>query len=54
MRKLLVTSSGNPPEDYRFFCFNGEVKVIAVDSESVINGVRILIIIETYMIKIGI
>ncbi|MFW6029415.1 MAG: ATP-grasp fold amidoligase family protein [Halanaerobiales bacterium] len=38
--ELLITSTGNPPEDYRFFCFNGEVKFIAVDIESVIDGVK--------------
>ena len=38
--ELLITSTGNPPEDYRFFCFNGEVKIIAVDLESVIDGVK--------------
>lgn len=38
--ELLLTSSGNPPEDYRFFCFNGEVKLIAIDLESVVDGVK--------------
>ncbi|MGO1469479.1 MAG: ATP-grasp fold amidoligase family protein [Tissierella sp.] len=38
--ELLVTKNGNPPEDYRFFCFNGEVKLISVDLESVVDGVK--------------
>lgn len=38
--ELLEPSSGNPPEDYRFFCFNGKVEAISVDYDSVINGVK--------------
>lgn len=38
--ELLLTSTGNPPEDYRFFCFDGKVKLISVDLESVIDGVK--------------
>lgn len=38
--ELLTPSSGNPPEDFRFFCFNGKVKVISVDIDSVVNGVK--------------
>lgn len=38
--ELLEPSSGESPEDYRFFCFNGKVEVITVDTDSVINGVK--------------
>ena len=38
--RILITSTGNPPDDYKFFCFDGEVKMITVDLESVINGVK--------------
>lgn len=38
--ELLEPSSGNPPEDYRFFCFNGRVEAISIDYDSVINGVK--------------
>lgn len=38
--ELLLTSTGNPPEDYRFFCFNGKVKIIAVDIDSVVDGIK--------------
>lgn len=40
VEKLLKPNSGNPPEDYRFFCFEGKVRVISVDIDSVINGVK--------------
>lgn len=36
--ELLLSESGNPPEDYRFFCFGGQLKFVAVDMESVKNG----------------
>lgn len=38
--KLLEPSSGEPPQDFRFFCFKGKVKFITVDSNSVIDGVK--------------
>ena len=38
--ELLKPQNGNPPEDYRFFCFSGKVKVISVDIDSVVNGVK--------------
>ena len=38
--QLLEPSSGEPPQDYRFFCFQGEVKFIAVDSDSIVNNVK--------------
>ena len=40
VEKLLKPSNGNPPEDFRFFCFDGKVKAISVDIDSVINGVK--------------
>lgn len=30
--KLLLDSDGNIPSDYKFFCFNGQVEVIQVDT----------------------
>lgn len=38
--KLLKPSSGEAPEDYRFFCFNGKVEFITIDIDSVVNGVK--------------
>lgn len=38
--KLILSAQGNPPEDYRFFCFGGKVKMITVDVESVVDGVK--------------
>lgn len=38
--ELLKPSSGNPPEDYRFFCFNGKVFCFSVDYDSVVNGIK--------------
>lgn len=38
--ELLKPSSGNPPEDYRFFCFDGKVFCFSVDYDSVVNGVK--------------
>lgn len=38
--ELLEPLSGNPPEDYRFFCFDGKVEAISIDYDSVINGVK--------------
>lgn len=35
---LLRSESGGLPSDYRFFCFHGKVKVIAVDLDSVVEG----------------
>lgn len=40
IEELLKPSNGNPPEDYRFFCFDGKVKAISVDIDSVVNGVK--------------
>lgn len=38
--ELLEPSSGNPPEDYRFFCFKGKVHCFSIDYDSVINGIK--------------
>lgn len=38
--ELLKPSDGVPPEDYRFFCFNGKVEFFSVDYDSVINGIK--------------
>lgn len=38
--ELLVDKSGGLPSDIRFFCFDGEPKFIAVDLDSVVNGVK--------------
>ena len=38
--ELLKPSNGIPPEDYRFFCFNGKVFCFSVDYDSVINGIK--------------
>ena len=38
--KLLTTADGGLPSDIRFFCFNGEPKVIAVDLDSVVDGIK--------------
>lgn len=38
--ELLKPSNGIPPEDYRFFCFNGKVKYFTVDYDSVVNGIK--------------
>ncbi|UTT43517.1 ATP-grasp fold amidoligase family protein [Exiguobacterium aurantiacum] len=38
--ELILSAQGNPPEDYRFFCFGGKVKIITVDLESVVDGVK--------------
>jgi hypothetical protein len=35
---LIIDESMSLPSDYRFFCFFGEVKLIAVDLESIKNG----------------
>lgn len=40
IEELLKPSSGEPPKDFRFFCFGGEVKFISVDSDSVVNNVK--------------
>ena len=40
IEQLLKPSSGEHPQDYRFFCFDGEVEFITVDSNSVENGVK--------------
>ena len=37
---LLVDESGNIPKDYKFFCFNGEVKYIQVDIDREANHKR--------------
>ena len=38
--ELLEPKSGNPPEDYRFFCFDGKVEAISLDYDSVVNGIK--------------
>jgi hypothetical protein len=38
--RLIKDQNGNLPSDYRFFCFQGEVKFVAVDLDSVENGVK--------------
>ncbi|MBQ1783464.1 MAG: glycosyltransferase [Gammaproteobacteria bacterium] len=38
--QLLCTQEGGLPSDIRFFCFNGEPRVIAVDLDSVVDGVK--------------
>lgn len=38
--ELLKPSNGQSLDDYRFFCFNGKVKFIAVDTDSVVNGIK--------------
>lgn len=38
--ELLKPSSGEPPNDYRFFCFNGKVHCFSVDYDSVVNGIK--------------
>lgn len=38
--KLLKPLSGNIPEDYRFFCFNGKVEFITIDIDSVVDGIK--------------
>lgn len=40
VEKLLKPTIGNPPEDYRFFCFDGKVRAISVDIDSVVNGIK--------------
>lgn len=40
VEELLKPLSGEPPKDFRFFCFDGEVKFISVDSDSVVNNVK--------------
>lgn len=36
--RLIRTADGMLPSDYRFFCFDGEVKFVAVDLDSVVDG----------------
>lgn len=38
--ELLQVENGSPPSDIRFFCFDGEPQVIAVDLDSVENGIK--------------
>jgi hypothetical protein len=38
--KLLLDDNGKIPIDYKFFCFNGEVKFISVDTDRFINQRR--------------
>ncbi|UTA47366.1 hypothetical protein L1F30_14530 [Simiduia sp. 21SJ11W-1] len=40
IEELLESETGGLPSDIRFFCFNGEPEVIAVDLDSVENGIK--------------
>lgn len=47
-----LDENGEPPKDYKFFCFNGEPKVIQVDSERFIDHKRSFYDIEWNLLDI--
>jgi hypothetical protein len=40
VEKLLRSKEGKLPSDYRFYCFHGEVKIIAVDIDTVTDNFK--------------
>lgn len=40
IEELVRGVNGGPPDDYRFFCFNGKPYIIAVDLDSVVDGIK--------------
>lgn len=40
LEELLEDEAGGPPKDIRFYCFHGEPKIIAVDLDSLEDGIK--------------